>query len=192
MAPIYLWWIGADAADRRLLEATRASIAATFEVATMVWDAPDRPSDTWDARRGQHSSTGILRWLVSRRPLEAGKVIAVTDVDLFIPVLTFVYGEAQLGGKAAVVSTARLGMEPDGRGMLRTRLAKECIHELGHTFGLLHCDTPGCVMTRSVNVTAVDAKRPQLCADCRLDYLERQARQGDDDAQGADADPDRR
>ncbi|MBP1606685.1 MAG: peptidase zinc-dependent, partial [Acidobacteria bacterium] len=79
MAPIYLWWIGADAADRRLLEATRASIAATFEVATMVWDAPDRPSDTWDARRGQHSSTGILRWLVSRRPLEAGKVIAVTD-----------------------------------------------------------------------------------------------------------------
>jgi archaemetzincin len=192
MLPIYLWWIGADAADERLLEGTRASIAATFEVPAMVWDAADRPSDTWDARRGQHSSTGILRWLVSRRPVEASKVIAVTDVDLFIPVLTFVYGEAQLGGWAAVVSTARLSLEPDGRRLLRARLAKECIHELGHTFGLIHCDTEGCVMTRSVNIAAVDAKQPQLCADCRLEYLERLVRQGDDDAQGADTDPDRR
>ena len=73
----------------------------------------------------------------------------MTDADLFIPVLTFVYGEAQLGGRAAVVSTARLAVE-QGRhdpALVAERIVKECVHELGHTFGLLHCDTPGCVMT---------------------------------------------
>ena len=72
------------------------------------------------------------------------RVLAVTDVDLFIPVLTFVYGEAQLGGRAAVVSTARLSVEPRAptTPAVARRLVKETVHELGHTFGLLHCDAP--------------------------------------------------
>ena len=42
---------------------------------------------------------GALGGLVSGPP---GKVLAVTDQDLFIPILTFVFGEAQLNGRAAV------------------------------------------------------------------------------------------
>jgi len=129
----------------------------------------DRPADAFDPRRGQHSSTRILGWLAAACPPRIGKLLAVTDVDLFIPILTFVYGEAQLGGRAAVVSTARL---QDGRGPTRSplflsRLLKEAVHELGHTFSLLHCGQEGCVMSRSVNLTEVDAKGETLCDDCR-------------------------
>ena len=175
MSAIYTWWIGVDAPNARVLASVRAQIEATFEIPVITWDAVLRPTDTLDVRRQQHHSTAILRWLLTHRPANARKLVGVTDVDLFIPVLTFVYGEAQLGGRCAVVSTARLGRRPGGPGpdLSPTRLAKECVHELGHTFGLVHCNTPRCVMSRSVNLAAVDGKSATFCNDCRLLYLER-------------------
>jgi len=96
-------------------------------------------------------------------------VLGVTDRDLFIPILTYVFGEAQLSGTAAVISTARLGDELDlfGPRVVRERLCKEAVHELGHCYGLRHCQTPGCVMGRSASVREVDEKGLGLCADCR-------------------------
>jgi archaemetzincin len=190
---IYLWWIGADAVDSRLLAAVRSVIEQTFGRTVHVWSGRDRPVDAFDPRRQQHSSTRILRWLIERRPQEARKVLALTDVDLFIPILTFVFGEAQLDGTAAIVSTARLRTNHGIANMrlLTTRLAKECVHELGHTFGLIHCDRPGCVMTRSVNLLDVDAKTASFCEDCRVRYQELEREGRGDHEQRADADSDR-
>jgi archaemetzincin len=39
------------------------------------------------------------------------RVLGVTDCELFVPVLTFVFGEVQLDGNCAVVSMAHLGDE---------------------------------------------------------------------------------
>ena len=165
---IDLWWIGAAGMDAAVLGELRARVAAAFGHTVRVREAPHRPPDSFDPRRGQHSSTRILRWLAASRRPGTAKVLALTDVDLFIPVLTFVFGEAQLGGEVAVVSTARLG---DGGGSdpgtLATRLLKEAMHELGHTFGLLHCDVPGCVMGRSASLRHVDGKDSGFCGDCR-------------------------
>ena len=172
---VYLWWIGAGAADHELLGSLRRHTHEVFSVDARAWLARDRPPDSFDPRRQQHSSTKILKWLLDSRPRQAHKVIGITDVDLFIPILTFVYGEAQLGGTAAVVSTARLandnGFLPDPAQLTR-RITKECLHELGHTFGLLHCPQSTCVMARSVNLGQVDAKEPALCPDCRIRYGE--------------------
>ena len=101
----------------------------------------------------------------------AGRVLGVTGVDLFIPVLTYVFGEAQVYGPAAVVSTHRLqptvyGL-PDDPGLFYRRLLTEAIHELGHTHGLLHCLEPGCAMGSSTYVEEIDLKRPALCPTCR-------------------------
>jgi archaemetzincin len=169
---IYLWWIGADAVETRLLASVRSAVERTFGVPTHQWNGRDRPIDAFDPRRQQHSSTRILQWLLGQRPEGAHKILAVTDVDLFIPILTFVFGEAQLDGTAAVVSTARLRTNHGTSNvrLLTSRLAKECVHELGHTFGLIHCDHPGCVMTRSVNVLDVDAKSVSLCDSCWARY----------------------
>ncbi len=73
-------------------------------------------------------------------------MLALTGRDLFVPVLTFVFGQAQLGGRVAVVSLARLrqefyGMAPNGE-ILMERAVKEALHETGHTFGLVHCRGP--------------------------------------------------
>ena len=187
---VHIWWIGADAADDRLLETVRDRTERLFRVPTRLYRHSDRPVHAFDPRRGQHSSTAILKWLVGR-PHPGGRTLAITDADLFIPVLTFVYGEAQLGGAAAVVSTARLGAEPGSRpdaGIFSERVIKESVHELGHTFGLIHCDTPGCVMTRSVNLLEVDAKRVALCGLCEARYTELRHKDGHHE-QGTHAHP---
>ncbi len=183
MADIYVWWIGADAADGRLIDEVRVGVERTFQAATKLHHGAARPLDAFDARRGQHSSTRILAWLLGARPRHAHKMLAITDADLFIPILTYVFGEAQLGGAAAVVSTARLG---GGLGTLldarltTSRVIKEAVHEVGHTFGLLHCTTPRCVMGRSASVADVDGKTSALCHDCLVRYAELQHRGTDE------------
>ncbi len=174
-AEVYLWWIGGASADPDILGALRHQAETVFGTGVRAWLGHERPTDSFDPRRQQHSSTKILRWLLEARPKHAKKIVGVTDVDLFVPILTFVYGEAQLGGSAAVVSTARLvpdnGFRLD-RELLKTRVIKEGVHELGHTYGLIHCHAPACVMSRSVNLAQVDAKEAALCQDCQIRYAE--------------------
>jgi archaemetzincin len=90
------------------------------------------------------------------------RAIGVTRLDLFVPILTFVFGEAELGGRCAVVSLQRLDERfygvPAREELLRERLVKEAVHELGHTFGLRHCEDWRCVMTPSHAVDRLDIK----------------------------------
>jgi len=168
MGPIFVWWIGEEEADRELMEHVRLHLARAFGRPTAPWEGAARPRHAFDPRRKQHASGTILRWLLEAGPPH-GKVLGITDRDLFIPILTYVFGEAQLGGRAAVVSTARLveDVELVGPQLLVERLAKEAVHELGHAYGLVHCDTEGCVMGRSPAVREVDEKTSEPCAECR-------------------------
>jgi len=154
-----------------MLERVRRDVEAAFALPTDLVIVDGLPPDSLDVRRCQHSSTKLLRWILTSMPPEATKVVGITDVDLFIPVLTFVFGEAQVGGSAAVVSMARLRLLANGRtaapALVETRLLKECLHELGHTFGLVHCPDNGCLMSRSNSVLEVDQKRTAFCRDCR-------------------------
>src|SRR3972149_4357003 len=153
---ILLEWMGEAPMEGDLLERVRQQVETTFAIPTRVAAVNGSPADSLDPRRGQHSSTRILRWILTTLPPGAAKVLGITDVDLFIPVLTFVFGEAQVDGPAAVVSTARLRLTYDERpapaALLEARLVKECLHELGHTFGLVHCPDGACVMSRSNSV----------------------------------------
>ena len=181
-APICLWWIGADSPPEGALDDVRAHVERVYGLAARLWQGPARPLHAFDPARGQLSSTRILEWLLDVGPGDARKLVGVTDMDLFIPVLTFVFGEAQLGGRVSVVSTARLmpsgGPQTNGR-LLVARLAKEAVHEIGHSFGLVHCDEVRCVMSRSASLIDVDTKNGGFCHDCWTRYLDlREATEG--------------
>ena len=129
----------------------------------------------FDSRRGQYHSTRIIEKILESAPADGGKRLALVDRDLFIPILTFVFGEAQLGGAGAVVSSARLRNEFHGRPpdliALRERLLKELVHELGHTFGLRHCAAADCVMFSSHDLEDTDAKEHRFCSACLDRFL---------------------
>jgi archaemetzincin len=104
------------------------------------------------------------------RPGGAVKLVGVTERDLFIPMLSFVFGQAQLGGSLALVSCARLRQEyyglPPDPALLHARAAKEGIHEMGHTLGMLHCPDAACPMALSNTIVQVDRKQGTLCESC--------------------------
>lgn len=157
--------------QRGLLDRLGLEVARAFTLDARLcapWFDPER---AYDASRGQYSSTLLLADLLAGPPDGADKVLGVTSVDLFIPVLTYVFGEAQLGGRAAVVSAHRLrpevyGLAPDDA-LLGERLVKEAVHELGHAHGLVHCPDPDCVMHTSTYVEEIDLKSAGLCETCR-------------------------
>jgi archaemetzincin len=134
----------------------------------------------WDAARGQHHAGELVAQVAAQASGSADKFIGVVDVDLFVPVLTFVFGQAQLGGSSAIVSTHRLhnefyGLRADGR-LLRERLIKEIVHEVGHLFGLVHCRDWECVMRSSTYVEEIDLKRERFCPACAAALREAAAR----------------
>lgn len=128
------------------------------------------PADSYEAVRGQYYSTRIIGEMLREVPVDAVKLLGVIDRDLCIPILTFVFGEAQLDGPAALVSLTRLRQEfyglPPDRVLFLERLRKESLHELGHTFGLVHCRSRECAMSLSNTVADVDRKGRTFCRHC--------------------------
>ncbi len=124
----------------------------------------------FDSYRNQFNSTSIIAALLETYTTHQGKIIGITTVDLFVPVLTYVFGEAQLDGKAAVLSSFRLREELFGLDanpeLEHIRLLKEAVHELGHTFGLIHCHRPACVMHSSTLAEEIDVKGKNFCEEC--------------------------
>lgn len=128
-------------------------------------------SDYYDPKRRQYNGGLLLKVIDNMVPQDSFKVIGLFDVDLFIPILTYIFGQAQLGGRTAIASLYRLRNEqygiPSERSDILERFIKEVIHELGHTFGLPHCHTPTCVMRSSTYVEDIDQKERYLCHKCR-------------------------
>lgn len=158
-----------NVAESRLTRLAK-SICETFRSAVSHQALRFDPSLAFDSYRNQYNSTMFLSLLLNGFDETEGRIVGVTDYDLFVPVLTFVFGEAQLNGRAAVVSSFRLRPEYYGlradHALLESRIEKEAIHEVGHTFGLLHCIDPACVMHSSTYAEDIDLKSSSPCHRC--------------------------
>jgi archaemetzincin len=153
------------------LKEVEGNIRKDFGCTTKISRSKINPRNSYDPARKQYHSTKILKEMLDELPTDALKVIGITSSDLFIPILTFVFGEAQLDGRVGIVSLARLQQEfyglPPNHALLQKRLVKEIKHELGHTYGLVHCPLRECVMSVANNISDVDAKGFYFCEDCR-------------------------
>ena len=130
----------------------------------------------FDASRRQYDANKLVKHLDSASS-EKVKTLGLYQVDLFIPILTFIFGQAIFRGKTGVVSTYRLRNEqygmPRNEKLLYERFRKVVFHELGHAFGLIHCHVPSCVMRSSTYVEDIDQKKHLFCPKCKgeLDVL---------------------
>ena len=169
MSSIFL--VAVAPSDNSLFPSLSESIGKIFSVRVKIIQSPSLDgSFAFDFSRNQYSSTSILSELLDKLKGYDGKILGVTNGDLFVPVLTYVFGEAQLDGKGAVVSSHRLreefyGLRPN-KEVLQIRLLKEAVHELGHTFGLIHCKNYLCVMHSSTGVEEIDVKTEKFCVEC--------------------------
>jgi archaemetzincin len=166
----YLATVGA--VEPEILVAVESCLQSNFGFATRKIEPFAEPEYAFDAQRGQYSSVLILRDLVARCPPDGARLLALTEKDLFIPMLSFIYGQAQLGGSVAMVSLARLRQEfyglPANRTVLLARTRKEVLHEVGHTFSLTHCDDRSCTMCLSTNIRQLDLKSGRFCDACTV------------------------
>lgn len=167
--PVYVAFLNGYAPPwaNRVIEGLGASLPHPIHRIDLTLDL--RPY--YAPERRQHHATLLLATLRRHLPEANGKIVGVTAEDLFIPVLTFVFGLSQLEGPAAIISTHRLHNEfyglPADDELLRTRTIKEAVHELGHAFGLVHCRDQRCVMRASTYVEEVDLKDASFCEACR-------------------------
>jgi len=169
MTAIRLMAVGS--APLAVLDRLAASLAAVFRVSCRVSTEVLAAGFAYDPVRRQYHSSAILERLEGLLAGSPARILGLTEFDLYVPVLTFVFGEAQLGGPAAVVSLHRLNEQfyglPPNQELFQDRLAKEAVHELGHTFGLRHCPDWRCVMASTHSVERLDLKGAGFCADCR-------------------------
>ena len=160
----------------RLLLELGSALADVFRVPCRILPARMDPQFAFHTERQQYHSSEILHRMQSYAADGAWRVLGITSLDLYIPILTFVFGEAQMGGPCAVVSSHRLAQEfyglPDDPQLLRERLIKEAVHEVGHTLDLTHCDDYSCAMAPSHAVEWIDLKESTLCPDCQSRVLE--------------------
>jgi archaemetzincin len=121
--------------------------------------------------RRQYPGKPFIAALAAARSPEDGIILGVTNVDLFVPGLNFVFGLADPASRVAIISLARLYPEfygqPRNPQLFKDRALKEAIHEIGHILGLTHCPNPACIMHFSNTLADTDHKGPEFCARCR-------------------------
>jgi archaemetzincin len=156
--------------DESVVDYLAFSLHENLRVSCGVSDAVISLDGIYDIVRKQYYSTKLLERLLDQRFDPETKLLGVTDVDLFIPPLSFVFGEAQFDNPASVISIHRLRQQfyglPEDSKLLLLRSEKEAIHELGHCFGLIHCRDYRCVMYLSYSVEDIDLKSPLFCEKC--------------------------
>ena len=156
--------------ENKLLKSVARDVSLEFQWPVHVKECSVDIHQFYNPSRRQYDANGLLKMVSDHAPVEALKVIGMLRVDLYIPILTYIFGQASLNGRVGVVSLYRLrnehyGLEPD-YDLLIERFSKVTLHELGHTFGLIHCNNPVCVMRSSTYVEDLDQKTKSFCYRC--------------------------
>ncbi len=157
--------------DQKLLDTVAEHVTREFMFSIKFREGHIDMSEFYEATRGQYHGNKLLKMVEEQYAHEYFKTMGLFQVDLFIPILTYIFGQAFLNGRSGISSIFRLvneryGLKTDDR-IVADRFTKEVVHELGHTFGLVHCHTPDCVMRSSTYVEDIDQKGDSFCYSCK-------------------------
>jgi len=156
--------------EQDILEHIAKSIERRCGLRTRISQEIKPPRYAYNEKRGQYNSKVVLKYLLQCHPFDAFRVVGVTCADLYVPILKYVFGLAQMHGRCSIISTLRLYPQfygqPQNRDVFCNRLEKTALHELGHCVGLTHCRDCRCVMYSSSRIEDTDFKRPDFCPTC--------------------------
>ncbi|MFA4903205.1 MAG: archaemetzincin family Zn-dependent metalloprotease [Desulfobaccales bacterium] len=152
------------------LRVIAGNIQAILETPVEMLPAMAIPEEAFQRHRCQYDAGLVLKYLARFSFPHHSRILAITDVDLCTPILTFVFGQAELGLNLAIISDFRLKYTKDGimasEGTYYERLAKVALHEIAHTFSLYHCETPKCLMRFSQGLSHLDELNIFFCERC--------------------------
>ncbi|MEW6260348.1 MAG: hypothetical protein AB1547_10640 [Thermodesulfobacteriota bacterium] len=156
--------------EERILAVMAGHLQTIIGLNVMIQAAEHKPEYAFSERRGQYEAGKILLRLAE---LENGAAfrLGVVDVDLYLPILTHIFGESQLGGSAAIVSVYRLRDASMDRFLART--AKVALHEVGHLLGIVHCIDTRCLMRFANRVEILDEIPMRFCKACSYEVARR-------------------
>ena len=171
MEQCYILLLYHGAFERKCLDSIADDIRREFGIQVLARVHHFEIENHYDPARRQYNADTLLKYIKTCAPPAAIKTIGLFRIDLFIPILTFLFGQAIYRGNLGVASVYRLrneqyGLKSDDT-LLMARLSKVVLHELGHAFGLTHCLEPSCVMRSSTYVEDIDQKKAAFCAGCR-------------------------
>jgi archaemetzincin len=153
---------------KEILDKITEELKTTFRMIGDIGQEETMPKPAFNQFRNQYRSNQVLDFLDEKF---AGRVLAITKEDMYTEGLNYIFGQAKMKGRVAIVSIARLDPtfwhQPKDEGLLEIRTVKESIHEIGHVLGLGHCNNRGCVMNFSNTVGDVDKKTKYLCNTCK-------------------------
>jgi len=156
--------------EQKFLDYLKEELGKTFGKECIQLAPLPIPTQAFNPVRRQYLSDLFLRELGKIKAEGVEKILGITEVDLYTQGLNFVFGQASLGGREAVISLARLHQSfyglPEDEGLLLERTLKEAVHELGHTWGLTHCPDRSCVMHFSNSLRDTDIKKAEFCPRC--------------------------
>jgi len=156
--------------DDKLLALMSRFVETAYASSCKVIKPLDLPSTAYDPTRKQYRADKLLSFLRDNSPAGALKVIGLTEEDIYTSRMNFIFGLADLRGQFCVVSTCRLHesfwRKPEKQSLLYRRALKVLYHELGHTFGIPHCNKLSCAMCYHNSVPELDASYVWFCPEC--------------------------
>jgi len=159
-----------------LSQTIAAHISGYLDLSAIILPGLENFTDSFNENRLQYDVAKTLKKLESIREKSIDKILGILTVDLYVPIFSYVFGEAKQGGKAAVISLYRLGKDTPGKAQpsptVLERAAKVALHELGHLYNLFHCENEHCLMHFSGGLQDLDSSPLYFCRYCSKYFLD--------------------